>query len=100
MTWVRLQPSGVELEVAPGERLLDALDEAERVAFALACRAANCGSCRLRVLSGQAALAPPGPREQRTLAQLAAASDERLGCQVVLAADSGDEEVVLVAAGR
>jgi adenylate cyclase len=95
---VRLQPSGVELEVRSGDRLLDALDEAGLVAFALACRAANCGSCRLRVVTGQAALSPPGPREQKTLAQLGAAGDERLGCQIVLAAESGDE--VLLTAAR
>jgi ferredoxin len=96
---VRLQPSGVELDLQAGDRLLDVLDEAGRVAFAVACRAANCGSCRLRVVTGQAALQPPGPREQQTLAQLGAAADERLGCQIVLAAESGGE-VLLTAARR
>ena len=96
---VRLQPSGVELDLHAGDRLLDVLDNAGRVAFALACRAANCGSCRLRVVTGQAALLPPGPREQETLAQLGAAADERLGCQIVLAAESGGE-LLLTAAGR
>jgi ferredoxin len=82
---VRLLPVGVELKVAPGQRLLDALDEAERVAFAVACRAANCGSCRLRVIHGAEALLPPNEREGELLLQLRAASDERLGCQLVIA---------------
>lgn len=101
---IHLLPTGVQLQVAEGVRLLDALDEAERMAFPVACRAANCGCCRLRVVQGAEALQPAAARERATLTQLAAADDERLGCQIMLAV-TGDEYndelvVILDAAGR
>jgi ferredoxin len=76
--------------------LLDALDEQQRLRSALpsACRAGNCGACRVRVLAGEALLAAPALREQLTLRELGAAGDERLGCQVH-AARAADGLVVL-----
>jgi len=85
MACVTILPLRVQVELKAGERLLDALDEAERPSFRTACRAGNCGACRLSVLEGAAAFRPPSAREYTTLLQLKAAADERLGCQLALA---------------
>jgi ferredoxin len=93
---VRLEPAGVEVALAEGERLLDALDDQQhtRAALPTACRAANCGACRVRVLAGSALLASAEPRELLLLEELGAAQDERLGCQLH-AEDGADGLVVL-----
>jgi ferredoxin len=75
---------GVELALPPGERLLDALDDAQHTQSALptSCRAANCGRCLVRVLEGGTKLAPASPRERALLRELDADDDMRLGCQI------------------
>jgi ferredoxin len=84
---VRFTSDGSELEVPPGERLLDVLDvldEREGLGpMPIACRGATCGSCRVRVERGSAQLVPAAPEERRTLRELGCADDERLACQVV-----------------
>jgi ferredoxin len=84
MPRVRILPARIELDVPAGERLLDACDDDAPGALALSCRAANCGSCRLRVRAGADALQPPDATERSILTQLGAAPDERLGCQIRL----------------
>ncbi len=83
MVYVRFLPSGDGLEVATGERLLDALDDRELVILPTACRGATCGMCRVHVTRGAALLAPASEEERLTLSTLGAAADERLGCQLV-----------------
>ena len=97
MLRVKLLPAGVELALPAGERLLDVLDEAALDASALphACRAANCGACQLRVLSGAALLAPPDARERTLLTELVAGPDDRLGCQLCAAPDAENGEVIV-----
>jgi ferredoxin len=94
---VRLRPTGALVELRPGERLLDALDERGVMAIATACRAANCGICLVRVWSGAEGLAPPNEDEVSLLSWLGAGSDRRLGCQVraVVAAPETPVEVEL-----
>jgi adenylate cyclase len=84
MARVRILGTGVSVVLAPGQRLLDALDESGKPAIRTACRAGNCGICRMRVLTGDYQLRAPSAREHTTLMQLKAAPDERLGCQIVL----------------
>ena len=88
--------ASIELALAGDERLLDALDDQQQLRSALpsACRAGNCGACRVRVLAGEALLAAAAPREQLTLRELGATEGERLGCQVHAAA-AADGLVVL-----
>lgn len=52
MTVVRLHPSGRDVECAPGDTVLGAL---ERAGYAMPnnCRAGACGECRTRVLCGE-----------------------------------------------
>jgi ferredoxin len=79
----RLEPSGTEVELASGERLLDALDEqGTHAALPAACRAGNCGACVVRVITGAEWLEPPAGHEQATLSQLGCGADMRLGCQI------------------
>lgn len=88
-------PLGVLVELRPGERLLDALDERGVPVLATACRSANCGICTVVVRGTGAGLAPPAAQEQRFLAGLGVAANQRLGCQIHAAIDSGEEEVVV-----
>jgi ferredoxin len=89
VTRVCLRPSGVSVEVAAGERLLDVLDDGEIVGLPTACRGATCGACLVRIVAGGELLEPAGPEEQRTLAAL---GGDRLGCQIVC---RGEGDVVL-----
>lgn len=98
---LRFEPSGVEVEAAPDERVLDAADEQPRVGLPLACRAGNCGACLVTVCEGAAWLAPPADRECETLRGLGARSGQRLACQLQLAAsDFGARIVLRVEAAR
>lgn len=87
---LRVLPAGVELPAAPGQRVLDLLDEAGHGGvLPLRCRAANCATCLVRVRAGAAALTPPEPAERELLEHLFATDDQRLGCQLVIKNDSG-----------
>jgi ferredoxin len=97
---IRWQPGSVTFEVQRGERLLDALDARHdapgpRVHLPTACRSANCGTCRVRVISGEAGVIPADPWEQSVLEQHGAEPDERLGCQLCFALDTNCDEVTL-----
>jgi ferredoxin len=94
MAFVTILPLRARVPMRPGQRLLDVLDELERPLFRTACRAGNCGACRLEVIAGGAELRPPSAREHTTLMQLRAAANERLGCQLVLAGDPPDDIVL------
>jgi ferredoxin len=96
MARVRILGSGVSVELAPGERLMDALDEAGKPAFRTACRAGNCGICRMTVMIGDYDLRPPTAREHATLLQLKAAANERLGCQIAAADEPADPNASIV----
>lgn len=87
---VRIEPAGRELGLEPGERLLDALDEAAQGVLALGCRDASCGVCRVAVVAGGEGLEPAGPEERRTLGALGSEPGERLGCQLRASAAVGN----------
>lgn len=92
---IELLPLGSVTTLAPGERLLDALDEAGLTVLPTACRSANCGICTVIVRGDSQGLEPPRPDEQRFLAGLGIAANQRLGCQIHAAADSQDELVII-----
>jgi ferredoxin len=80
---VRFEPSGIEIDLALGERLLDAVDDCHQLGLLpTACRAGNCGACRVRVRAGADRLEPAHGEERAALADLGCMPDERLGCQV------------------
>ncbi len=55
---------------------------------------ALCGTCRVRVLEGAAALSPVSDRERARLAAAGAAPGERLACQAHAARDAELEAVL------
>jgi ferredoxin len=95
MAQVLLLPAQIRLSLGAGERLLDALDERAEPVLPLACRAMNCGICRLTLREGAQAMRPASERERKLLQQLQAAANERLGCQLVLERDDDRTEIVL-----
>lgn len=82
---VRVEPAGLELEVAEGETVMAA---AERSGYRwpTICKGmATCRTCVLKVLDGVDYLVPPGPTERSALAELPAAQQRpnvRLACQL------------------
>ncbi len=88
--------AAASLQVAAGERVLDALDEQPGLGLPTACRAANCGACLLQVVAGAEALQPPLQRERATLQQLGAGPDQRLGCQICIRMELGSESEAVV----
>ena len=97
---VRLEvvdPQGVLLaavDVPPGERLIDALDDA-RAPVELGCRSATCGICMVEVVAGAAALAAPDPIERIALEDLGAAAGDRLACRAAIGAPADGASVRL-----
>lgn len=94
-TRLRWLPGQEIFQIQLGERLLDALDEHPEIKLPMACRAANCGTCRVRVLVGAAGVIPADPWELDVLRRHDAAPDERLGCQLRFTDDTKCAEVVL-----
>lgn len=93
---VRFEPSGIELDVARGERVLDAADDHPEAGLPLACRAGNCGACLVAVRRGGAALVPAGAHERETLAAVGACAGQRLACQLVIGLTAGEPIVLAV----
>lgn len=80
---LRLWPEGPSVALPPGERVLDALDEAwPGAGLPTACRAGSCGACLVAVVSGAERLEPPASSERETLSAIGAPPDQRLGCQL------------------
>jgi ferredoxin len=95
---VRFEPSGIQLDIREGERVLDAIDEHPALGMPTACRAGNCGACFVQVRAGEDALEQPAAHERSTLAELGAGPPQRLGCQlrVRVDLDPGSGPIVLV----
>ena len=93
MSHVIFEWAGIEFRVESGARLLDVLDEVGTHGLPIACRGANCGTCRVRVLQGEHALEPPTAAEQKLLALCGAQRNERLGCQICVSTRSLGERV-------
>jgi len=100
---VRFEPLGVEIDVAPGARILDVADEHPRVGIPYACRAANCGICRVVAEAGGELLELPSARELRLLERLECDPGTRLGCQARITSEpraSVSRLILRVLAGR
>ncbi|MFW6050299.1 MAG: 2Fe-2S iron-sulfur cluster-binding protein [Myxococcota bacterium] len=92
-TLVRFEPSGFETAVEPGTRLVDVVDDHPEAGVPFSCRSATCGTCRVAVLRGREALAPPEEAEREVLALFGDPGGVRLCCQLELVRDA--ERVVL-----
>ena len=81
------------LDLLPGERLLDRLDDASLHGL-VSCRAASCGVCLAHVPSGAALFDPPSDDEGATLALFDADQADRLACQLRARSDAmGEAEI-------
>lgn len=80
---VRITYPGTRVVSVPvGFSILEASRQ-ERIPHASVCGGrGRCSTCRVRILSGAAALPPPNPTEARVLTRLNAAPDVRLACQL------------------
>jgi ferredoxin len=95
MIRVRFEPSGFEVDAQPGEAIMDITDLNPEAEVPYSCRAATCGTCRVQVLEGSAALSIPDTYEREVLEIFGDTPDEvRLSCQARLV-DSAATRVIL-----
>lgn len=73
---------GAMVRVAPGTSVLEASRMNDIAHYSICGGNGRCSTCRVRVLSTDAPLPPPGPAEQATLARIRAGDDVRLACQL------------------
>ncbi|MCE6998312.1 (2Fe-2S)-binding protein [Saccharothrix sp. S26] len=71
----------------PAGTTLQQLDDRHRTALVFGCRAAQCGACVVRILSGAAHLSPPEEDELVVLDVLGVGGDHRLACQCTVFGD-------------
>ncbi|MDO8607668.1 MAG: adenylate/guanylate cyclase domain-containing protein [Phaeospirillum sp.] len=87
MSVILTRSCGSTIAMAEGASVLEALHR-HGIAHASVCGGkARCTTCRVRVLSGQEALGPPGPLEVEALARIGAPAEVRLACQLRPTAD-------------
>jgi ferredoxin len=92
LRWFSGADEPLELVVPAGERLLDLVDEHPGLSLPFACRAANCGTCLVRIRAGQPLVEPPGEWERIVLERVGAGPNTRLGCQLRINSDTSPEE--------
>jgi 2Fe-2S ferredoxin len=82
---VRFEPSGFDIDAAPGEAIMDITDANPAAEVPYSCRAATCGTCRVEVLEGVEALSIPDEFELEVLDIFGDTPDKvRLCCQAKL----------------
>jgi 2Fe-2S ferredoxin len=82
---VRFEPSGFEVDAAPGEAIVDITDANPAADVPYSCRAATCGTCRVQVLEGAEALSTAQLEEIEVLEIFGDTPDKvRLCCQTKL----------------
>lgn len=91
LRWFSGSLEPLELVVPAGERLVDLVDEQPGLSLPFACRAANCGTCLVRVRAGEALVEPPGEWERVVLERVGADEHTRLGCQLRINNDTDSE---------
>lgn len=73
--------------IAPKMSILQEVCDEHQLPIRFGCRSGCCGSCLVKVISGNANLSRPTDREARTLDVLEAEPSWRLACQCVVAGD-------------
>jgi len=93
MPRVRFEPSGIEVEVPVGTRLMAAADQAaarfEGEFFIGECCEGRleCGNCCLEIIEGLENLSPPEERETAMLKDLAGGDNWRASCAAKITGD-------------
>ena len=81
MPTVEFSPSGITVEIAADETILDAAIKAE-LSFANACSGNGvCGGCRIRIIEGHKNLPEPSAIEANLIQKYNFNPDERAACQ-------------------
>jgi ferredoxin len=94
MAQVTFLPGPTTAHAAPGESLFE-IGRRAGLPIPTACVGrANCGLCRVRIVSGEQHLSPLGPPERRHLGNVYFITHERLSCQARLleSAEQGAKE--------
>ena len=92
MAWIRVEPSGAEFEVGTDETIMAAARR-QGYRWPTICNGkAECSTCYMKVVAGQANLGPLGPVEERGMDILLrsfpdSAASIRLACQATLTGD-------------
>ncbi len=82
---VRFEPSGFEVDAAPGEAIMDITDANPAADVPYSCRAATCGTCRVEVVEGGEVLSIAEELELEVLEIFGNTPDKvRLCCQTKL----------------
>lgn len=72
---------------APAGTSLQAIADASGADLTFGCRSGSCGTCRVRVLTGQDHCSAMASEERDYLAGIHAPADHRLACQVCVEGD-------------
>ena len=92
---VRFEPAGFEVDVQPGEAIMDITDANPAADVPYSCRAATCGTCRVEVVEGGDALSTADELELEVLDIFGDTPDKvRLCCQARLV-NTGPTRVTL-----
>jgi adenylate cyclase len=87
MPTVEFIPSGVKIELMPGESILDAAVRAG-LSFANACSGGGvCGGCRIQVLEGENNLPEPSALEANVMQTYGYGPQDRAACLVIPTGD-------------
>lgn len=82
---IRFEPSGFEVDATPGEAVVDITDIHPQADVPYSCRSASCGTCRVEVVEGGAALSNADAVELELLDVFGDTPDRvRLCCQARL----------------
>ena len=87
-TRVRFEPSGYETEIEAPVAMVDVTDEHPEADVPYSCRSASCGTCRVEVVAGGEALAPPDAEEREVLEIFGDEGPVRLCCQLQVVRDT------------
>jgi len=86
MPTVKISNNDQEIEVTAGTRILH-MAESNSTPLLFGCRAASCGVCVIKILSGMENIGPIKSDEKEVLDSMSADKDERLGCQAIVNGD-------------
>jgi ferredoxin len=87
MSKLVFSPSGFEIDLPVGSRIVDVCDDNPRSEVPFSCRSASCGTCRVQVVEGANAFPRPEADEEGVLEIFAEGPDVRLACQLRIVRD-------------
>ena len=86
MPKIEFRPSGLTKETSSGTRVYD-IAKSLGLDWMFGCTQGNCGTCLSTIINGMENLNRIGQTESETLRKLAAKSNQRLVCQLIIRGD-------------